>query len=119
MPGLATGQRVSVGHWQTESAEDGFWLSLAGIAAGSLIRYRYLIRGRWQEATTVAEAGDRQFIYTGGTPEQMAIIDIGAVGGDAVLPPPAPEPPWPAVPPPTPVPPAPAPERFFGHPPAY
>lgn len=108
-----------------EPADDGFWLYTPGVATGAVVTYRCLVEGERLEDSVVVEAGERQFVYTGGRPADIALIQG---------PPPAEEPytPGPYIPPiaaprswtapaPRPEPPAPPPrdEPFRGYPPAY
>ena len=108
-------------HLHPEPADDGFWLSVAGLTVGSMIHYRCLVHGAMHDSTVAVEPGDRQFVYTGGRPEQITIVDVGGVteGGRPAAPAaplvtPVVEEPW--SPPPS------HPSRtegFRGHPPAY
>jgi len=110
----------------TEDADDGFWLNLAGIEAGSVIRYRCLVHNVVQQNSVVAEMGPRQFVYTGGRPSNIAILEIIPPGGTPAVPPVVVSPVIvpPILPPvhehrPPPPPPPPEPPSFSGFPAAY
>jgi hypothetical protein len=106
-----------------EPAADGFWLDLANIAPGSTVRYRCRLFGAMREHTVVTEPGPRQFVYTGASPAEIAILEIIPPGGSPGEPrggifPTEPTGPGPTMPPP----PRPAPgprDTFTGFPSAY
>jgi formylglycine-generating enzyme required for sulfatase activity len=104
------------------TAADGFWLDDPNLPAGSTVRYRYRLGG--QEHTgeaTVAPGPQGQFIYTGGMPSVVEILDVFPPGGTPGLGLAGP-PPGPIVPPPprpSPPPPRPSPPPFTGYPSAY
>jgi formylglycine-generating enzyme required for sulfatase activity len=70
-------------------ADDGFWLLLTGVAAGSRVHYGYRVPGAADEAAgsvLYQPAGQGQFVYTGARPEFARVTQIdppGVVTGDA------------------------------------
>ncbi|HLJ96824.1 MAG TPA: formylglycine-generating enzyme family protein [Gemmataceae bacterium] len=109
---------------------DGFWIESADLARGSVIRYRCQVLGTMRTGSVTFEPGKQgQYVYTGGTPTDIEILEIipperaTALSLDdwdesAPLPPALSPDDWeePAPPPPEPFPP---PQAFQGHPPAY
>jgi formylglycine-generating enzyme required for sulfatase activity len=55
--------------------EDGFWLDTSEIPPGSKIRYRYFANGRDYVDTVTTEPGMRQYIYTGGVPTNVVVLE--------------------------------------------
>jgi formylglycine-generating enzyme len=55
--------------------EDGFWLDTSDIPPGSKVRYRYFANGRDYVDTVTTEPGARQYIYTGGVPTNVVILE--------------------------------------------
>jgi formylglycine-generating enzyme len=70
-----------------DAADDGFWLDLAGIEPGAEVRYRYMVEGVMRDDTIMTEPGTRQFIYTGGRPTDIAILETIRPGSRMVEPP--------------------------------
>jgi hypothetical protein len=102
--------------------EDGFWVELPDVETGSEVRYRCVVDGQEQTASfTWAPGLEGQFIYTGGRPTDIEIIEVLGPGG-AFTPRPLITPSAPRVmgprssPPPRPTPPRPLIDPF---PPAY
>jgi formylglycine-generating enzyme required for sulfatase activity len=96
-------------------AADGFWLDDPDLRAGSTVRYRCRVAGeeRTGEAT-VAPGPQGQFIYTGGMPSYVEILDVIPPGGMPGLG--LTGPPYRTTPSP---PPEPSPPPFTGYPSAY
>jgi sulfatase modifying factor 1 len=68
--------------------DDGFWLELFGVARGSQVRYRCRAGGEEQSGSVEYEPGAQgQFVYTGGRPTDVQIIDITHPTGGTILPP--------------------------------
>lgn len=55
--------------------EDGFWLDTSEIPPGSKVRYQYFANGREHTDTITTEPGMRQYIYTGGVPTNVMILE--------------------------------------------
>jgi formylglycine-generating enzyme required for sulfatase activity len=103
------------------AAADGFWLDAPSLAVGSAVRYRCRVAGTQRTGTFTVEAGPRgQFVYTGGAPTEIEIVEVLPPGSRAVQD-------WdveyptgsttPSTRPASPPPPKPTP--FHGHPAAY
>ncbi|HEX5272648.1 MAG TPA: SUMF1/EgtB/PvdO family nonheme iron enzyme [Gemmataceae bacterium] len=110
---------------RTRLGDDGFWLDLPGVARGSQVRYRCRVAGEDRSGSIDYEPGPQgQFVYTGGRPNAVEIIDVMHPTGGSILPPlqswPTTQPPVIVTPPhvhrPPPRPVAPPP---VSHPPAY
>lgn len=62
--------------------DDGFWVELPDVESGSEVRYRCVVDGQEQTASFTWEPGpEGQFIYTGGRPSDVEIIEIIGPGG--------------------------------------
>lgn len=70
----------------SELADDGFWLLLGSTVPGSIVHYRYTVAGQTFHNTATAEAGERQFIYTGQRPDDVTILDASPPGDEPRLP---------------------------------
>jgi formylglycine-generating enzyme required for sulfatase activity len=85
-------------------ADDGFWLQLHGVEAGSQVRYRCRVDGQDQSGSIEYEPGPQgHFIYTGGRPTGVQVTGIIHPTGLPLLPPGQSRPtsrPWPATRPP-------------------
>jgi hypothetical protein len=110
------------GDVQIREGADGFWLELPGVAPGSQVRYRCRVGGEERSGSIDYEPGPQgQFVYTGGPPSAVEVIDIMHPTAGTILPPLQPwptSPPQIIIPPPRPHPPRPAPPPV-AHPPAY
>jgi hypothetical protein len=81
-PGVAPRPPAGAGAGVT-LADDGFWLLLTGVAAGSRVHYGYRVPGAADEATgsvlyQPAEQG--QFVYTGAKPDFAHVTQIDPPG---------------------------------------
>jgi sulfatase modifying factor 1 len=75
--GMATARRRP--DVQIRPAVDGFWISAAGLRAGSTIRYRYVAGGMDQIGEVPYQPGPQgQFVYTGGTPTDVRVLEVVA-----------------------------------------
>jgi formylglycine-generating enzyme required for sulfatase activity len=107
-------------------ADDGFWLELPGVGRGSQVRYSCRVAGQVQSGSIEYEPGQQgQFVYTGGRPTDVQVMQVIPPMGGPLPPPistwptsqPWPTPPRTHLPPPTRPLPQPPPARQ--HPPAY
>jgi formylglycine-generating enzyme required for sulfatase activity len=95
---------------------DGFWLDDPNIPPGSVVRYRYRIDGEERSGQITYTPGTQgQFVYTGGQPTDVEVLEILPQGTS-----------WSSGTPwlqgfgsPPPPPPRPSPPPFTGYPPAY
>jgi len=55
-------------------ADDGFWFDRLDISPGTLLQIAYLLNGMRQQQRVTTERGTRQFVYTGGRPENIQIV---------------------------------------------
>ena len=128
-PVAGSGTLAASGRIQPRVTTDGFWLDAPDVVPGSVIRYRCRVNGEDQSGEfTVAPGPQGQFVYTGGTPSEVEVLQIippaTALGMGLDQPtwpmPTAPmRPPrisTPPSPPPRPVPPS---KPFTGYPSAY
>lgn len=60
---------------QVRIGEDGFWVEGPGVRPGMSVRYRCRVSGSEQQGG-VAITSTSQFVYTGGTPSSVEIIEI-------------------------------------------
>jgi formylglycine-generating enzyme len=118
-PPLVGNRNVPGGHPQPQVGEDGFWLDTSNIPPGSQVRYRYYANGREFNDSIVTQPGARQYVYTGGLPADVMILETILMAGGALHSPTV----TPTAPqrmhhetPPTP---PPAPPQFGGFPTAY
>ena len=119
-PGPFSGNRNISVFPQPQAGEDGFWLDTANIPPGSRVRYRYYANGQPFEDTVITQPGMRQYVYTGGVPTNIAVLETVLLGATM------PHPPIVAPPvrhdlqnqPPPPMPPT-TPSKFSGFPTAY
>ena len=113
-------RNVPGGYPQPQVGEDGFWLDTSNIPPGSKVRYRYYANGQEFDDTILTQPGMRQYVYTGGLPTNIAVLETILLGASTLHPPTI----TPAVPhqmhdqPPPPMPPT-APSKFAGFPAAY
>lgn len=63
---------------QPRAVSDGFYLNGQNLSSGSVVRYRYMKGGRYEEGTyTVIDPGPNgMFIYTGSRPDDIEILDV-------------------------------------------
>lgn len=74
---VPTARRVSPTSVQPRMTTDGFWLDLPDAVLGSIVRYRCRVGNAMRTGQyTVAPGPQGQFVYTGGTPEDVEILDI-------------------------------------------
>lgn len=110
---------AGAGGLRVREAPDGFWLEVPGAERGSQVRYRCRVGGQEQSGSINYEPGPQgQFVYTGGRPTDVQVIEIVLPTGGPVLPPITSFPtsqPWPTTSHPPPA----APRAASGHPPAY
>jgi formylglycine-generating enzyme required for sulfatase activity len=61
---------------------DGFWLELPGVEVGSEVRYGCVVNGVPRTGTVTYEPGPNgTFVYTGGPPTQVEVIEVVRPGG--------------------------------------
>lgn len=101
---------------QTRAAADGFYVIAPGLAPGSRVRYECIVNGMPVSDVIPTAAGPETFVYTGGTPAAIRIVEVVAVYAAGYRGPVA-SPPVRAVHPSTRR--APDPEPFLGYPRAY
>jgi hypothetical protein len=95
-------------------AADGFWLDDPNLTPGSTVRYRCQVDGDERTGEfTVAPGPQGQFVYTGGVPSLVEILEVLPSGGPPGLG--LVQPDLPPMPPP----PRPSPPPFTGYPSAY
>jgi formylglycine-generating enzyme len=121
-PGLAP-RSFSLNDVRIREGDDGFWLELFGVERGAQVRYRCRVNNEEQSGSVEYEPGAQgQFIYTGGRPTNVLVIEITHPTGGTILPPLQTWPtslPWPTTHPPrTHLPPQPV-VPPPPHPPAY
>lgn len=63
-------------------ADDGFWLDRLDISPGTLLQIAYLLNGMRQQQRVTTERGTRQFVYTGGRPENIQIVSADMPNDD-------------------------------------
>jgi sulfatase modifying factor 1 len=96
-------------------ADDGFWLEGPDFPPDAVVRYRFVVNGETRVDRVVIEPGPRRtFVYTGGRPSQVEILEVVRQGttqyygpttgpgpvrmGPSILPPRHPPPPPPRRP---------------------
>jgi formylglycine-generating enzyme required for sulfatase activity len=58
-------------------ASDGFWVEAPGLREGMIIRYRCRVGGELRESRfTVAPGPSGRFVYTGGKPADVQVLDV-------------------------------------------
>ena len=75
------------GHPQPQIGDDGFWLDTSNIPAGSKVRYRYYANGQEFNDTVLSQGGPRQYVYTGGLPTNIMILETILMAQNALHPP--------------------------------
>ena len=101
---------------QTRPATDGFYVIAPGLAPGSRVRYECIVNGMPVSDVIPTAAGPETFVYTGGTPAAIRIVEVVAVYAAGYRGPVASPPVRPVHPPPRR---DPDPEPFLGYPRAY
>jgi sulfatase modifying factor 1 len=97
-PGAVPPRSFGQNDVRIREADDGFWLQLFGVAGGSQVRYRCRVGGVDQSGSVEYEPGAQgQFVYTGGRPTDVQILEITHPTGGIILPPVQT---WPTSPPP-------------------
>lgn len=72
----------------TREQHDGFWLDLPGVERGSQVRYRCRVDGQEQTGAVDYEPGPQgQFVYTGGRPTDVEVVEIIHPTRGPILPP--------------------------------
>jgi formylglycine-generating enzyme len=80
----ARGIRTPVSRYPIRSAADGFWVSELHCESGSVVCYRCRVAGQTRRGEfTVVRPGADQFVYTGGEPSDVEILEIVPPGGVA------------------------------------
>jgi formylglycine-generating enzyme required for sulfatase activity len=108
-------------------ADDGFWLEGPDFPPDAVVRYRFVVNGETRVDRVVIEPGPRgTFVYTGGRPSQVEILEVVRQGATQYYgpTPPGPVRMGPSILPPRRPPPPPPPRRpddqpFTGYPSAY
>ena len=59
----------------TTAAKDGFWVSAPRLPAGARVRYVCVVRGVEVTDVVPLDGGDRTFVYTGGEPTAIRIVE--------------------------------------------
>jgi formylglycine-generating enzyme len=72
---------------ESDLADDGFWLDLANVSPGSMVHYRCTVHGEMRDDTILTEPGPRQFIYTGGRPTEVTLLETMPPGASSAEPP--------------------------------
>jgi formylglycine-generating enzyme required for sulfatase activity len=65
---------------QPQIGDDGFWIDTSDIPPGSTVNYRYFANGQEYNDSAIVQPGSRQFVFTGGVPMNVVILDAILVG---------------------------------------
>jgi formylglycine-generating enzyme required for sulfatase activity len=77
--------RPPSGRFQPRVVDDGFWVDDPLWTPGSTIHYHYWMHGTRRTGTHRIEPGSRsQFIYTGGTPSDIELINVVPPGQEPI-----------------------------------
>ena len=76
--GFSSGMTSTIRNVPTQMAPDGFWILSCPCQPSSIIHYSYWVAGVMNSGRIVyqPDAAGRQFIYTGGSPQEVAIVRI-------------------------------------------
>jgi hypothetical protein len=70
-------RKLSAADIRPRVVDDGIWWDTGGIPFGSTVHYRYLVHGAAQTGRfTVEPSSQEQFVFTGGTPAAIEIIEV-------------------------------------------
>jgi hypothetical protein len=64
---------------ETRTATDGFYVIAPGLAPGSRVRYECIVNGMPVSDVIPTASGPETFVYTGGTPSAIRIVEVVAV----------------------------------------
>ncbi len=78
----ASGGRGIAPNVTTRVAQDGFFIVAPGVAPGARVRYECVVRGV-PITDVVPISGPETFVYTGGLPEVIRILDVVSLAGSS------------------------------------